>query len=158
MGTVYALLVGIDRYRPPLQRLFGACNDIRDVESYLGEVSAEDVRVRTLRDGEATLDGVVTAFIDHLGQAGAGDSALFWFSGHGSTCPVPPSLWHAEPSGELQVLVCVDSRHGGVPDLVDKDLAVLVDGVADRGAHVVVVLDCCHSSATSSGAGSALPG
>jgi hypothetical protein len=146
MATVYALLVGIDRYRPPLQRLFGAGNDIRDVESYLGEVPAADVRVRTLRDGEATLDGVVTAFTDHLGQAGAGDSALFWFSGHGSTCPVPPSLWHAEPSGELQTLVCADSRHGGVPDLVDKDLAVLVDGVAGRGAHVVVVLDCCHSS------------
>jgi hypothetical protein len=146
MGTVYALLVGIDRYRSPLRPLFGACNDVRAVESYLAQVSGAHVRVRTLCDHEATRDGVVTGFTEHLAQAGTGDSALFWFSGHGSTRSVPPSLWHVEPSGELQTLVCADSRHDGVPDLVDKELALLVAGVAARGAHVAVVLDCCHSS------------
>jgi hypothetical protein len=44
-----------------------------------------------------------------------------------------------------QTLVCSDSRVDGVTDLTDKELSALISRVAARGAHVTVVLDCCHS-------------
>ncbi|MFF5289934.1 caspase family protein [Paractinoplanes globisporus] len=145
MGSVYALLIGIDDYRaaPPLR---GAVNDTAAALAYLrsrvepGELSAVE-----LHDGKATRQAVVEALRDHLGQAGDGDTALLWYSGHGSAGPLPRELWHLEPDGRLQTLVCADSRDGDVPDLYDKELSVLLDRPAAGGAHVAAVLDCCHS-------------
>jgi hypothetical protein len=148
MDCVYALLVGIDDYRPPVPPLRGCGNDVDDAARFLREHSgtAPRVAVVQLRDATATRGAVIEEFRRHLGRAGPGDTALFWFSGHGSTAPVPLRWWHLEPSGRLQTLVCADSRHGGVPDLLDKELAVLLREVAARGAHMAVVLDCCHAA------------
>ena len=79
--------------------------------------------------------------------------ALFYFSGHGSEEPVEERYWHLEPTGRNQTIVCADSRTPGVPDLADKELNELISAVAAGGAHVLVVLDCCHA-----GGGSRDPG
>jgi hypothetical protein len=50
-----------------------------------------------------------------------------------------------EPDRLNETLVLYDSRSEGSWDLADKELATLIDGVAVGGAHVVVLLDCCHS-------------
>jgi hypothetical protein len=149
--TLYALLAGIDAYRFPVPALRGCRNDIQAVHTFLAANHATPARlaVRTLRDGEATRAAVIDGFRSHLGQAGPGDVALFWFSGHGSYLKAPRELWHLEPGGELQTLVCADSRHDGVPDLLDKELSLLISEVAGAGAHVVVVLDSCHSGGAS---------
>ncbi|WP_144081725.1 caspase family protein [Micromonospora wenchangensis] len=145
-GRVFALLVGIDSYRasPPLR---GCGNDVAQVAEFLRvRVPAQrSPSVLALVDHEATRDRVVAGLRDHLGQAGSGDTALFWFSGHGSRAAVPGELWHLEPSGQLQTLVCYDSRHGDVPDLYDKEVSLLLGEVAARDCHVVAVLDSCHS-------------
>ncbi|MEV4521967.1 caspase family protein [Micromonospora tulbaghiae] len=151
MSSLYALLVGINSYRAPdLRRLRGCRNDVGRVEQLLGarNGSGPTARVRTLLDEQATRAAVIAAFREHLGQAGPGDTALFWFSGHGSLSPLPPELWHREPSGWCQTLVCHDSRAGGTgtPDLLDCELRVLISEVASRGVHVAVVLDSCHSA------------
>ncbi|MFE6906700.1 caspase family protein [Streptomyces erythrochromogenes] len=137
--------MGIDAYRVPVPALSGCGNDITEAAAHLRNLLGDRLRLLTLRDGAATLDGIRKAFDQHLGRVRPGDVALFWFSGHGSQAPVPERYWHLEPTGMLQTLVCVDSRHNGVGDLTDKELAHLLDGVSDRGAHVAVVLDCCHS-------------
>ncbi|WP_158581572.1 caspase family protein [Actinomadura spongiicola] len=143
-GLVYALLVGIDAYRPPVPPLAGCGNDSAAAAIFLRTLLGDRLRLVTLRDAAATTGGVRGAFRDHLGLAGPGDVALFWFSGHGSQAPVPEQYWHLEPTGMHQTLVCADSRHEA-DDLTDKELSVLLDTVAERGAHVAVVLDCCHS-------------
>jgi hypothetical protein len=145
--SIYALLVGIDVYRAPLRQLQGGRNDIRRASAYLHANTAPGTRllVEELCDGAATRAAVIDAFRNHLGRAGAGDTALFWFSGHGSSTRVPAPLWHLEPTGEMQTLLCVDSRHDGVPDLLDKELAILIQEVAAGGAHVAVVIDSCHA-------------
>ncbi|HEU5354997.1 MAG TPA: caspase family protein [Actinocrinis sp.] len=145
--TVFALLVGINAYREPLTPLRGTLNDIENAGRYLSTRIANPggLRVLRLRNEEATKSAIVEGFRSHLGQAEPGDSALFWFSGHGSQARVPDYLRHLEPSGMMQTLVCFDSRHGEVTDLVDKELSVLIGEVADRGAHVALVLDCCHA-------------
>jgi hypothetical protein len=147
MARVYALLVGIDNYLAPLPPLQGCRNDVEEVGRFLRDSAAVgDLSVETLCDADATRAAVIDAFRRHLSQAGPGDAALFWFSGHGSTAPVPERWWHLEPSGELQTVLCADSRHNGVPELLDKELAILIREVAARGAHVAMVLDCCHAA------------
>ncbi|BCJ70562.1 hypothetical protein CS0771_01060 [Catellatospora sp. IY07-71] len=146
MDRVYALLVGIDAYPDPVPELFGCVNDVAAAQRHLLDAGTPEGDVRVLVDGEATKTAVVDVFREHLGQAGPGDSALFWYSGHGSTAPVPAAGWHRESSGTtMQTLVCVDSREPGGADLYDKELALLIKEVAARGPHVAVVLDCCHA-------------
>ncbi len=145
---MYALLVAIDEYEPPLTPLHGCRNDIAALELYLG-ARATDTQLRTLIDREATKDAVVAAFREHLGRAGRGDVALFAYAGHGSEEPAPPQLAALEPSGRIQTIVLQDCGRrieGRLRrPLADKELSLLIAEVSSGGAHVVVVLDCCHS-------------
>jgi hypothetical protein len=152
---LYALLVGIDEYPASITSLRGCVNDIEDVYVYLTDAVRFQAHVRKLLNREATCSAVIDGFRRHLSQAGPGDTALFWYCGYGSTLAVPPGWWEVEPNGTtMQTLVCADSRGVGKPhDLLDKHLAILIREVTSRGAHVAVVLDCCHSG----GAGRALP-
>ena len=148
--TVYALLVGINAYIDPLKPLRGSLDDVERAGRYLASRvrGRGNLKLKELCDGDATRSAVVDGFRSHLGQAGPGDAALFWFSGHGSQAPVPPLLAHLEPSGMLQSVVCADSRRDGVTDLFDKEIAILVARIAARGAHAVLVMDCCNADST----------
>src|SRR5580765_799111 len=144
MNRLYALLVGIDTYAAPdLGTLSGCANDVEDALALLDSRATPGTRLcpLVLRDAEATRAAVVDGLRTHLGRAGRDDTALFWFSGHGSQAPVPEWAWFEESTGTLQTLVCADSRVGGVPDLWDKELSALLDIVARRAGHVAVVLD-----------------
>jgi hypothetical protein len=146
---VYALLVGIDAYLPPINPLWGCRNDIAALEQYLRARVGGELALRTLCDEEATRDAVVGGFRDHLAQAGSGDIALFVYAGHGSEEPAPAEVASLEPTGRIQTLMLHDCgrRVGGklLRALADKELAVLLAELAERGPHVAVILDCCHS-------------
>lgn len=146
--TVYALLVGIDLYRPPIPPLCGCVNDIDAVATLLRQLTSDGevaLDLRVLKNAEATYAAIVDAFRGHLGRAGPEDVVLFHFSGHGSQESAPPEFWHLEPDRLNETLVCYDSREEGRWDLADKELAVLIAEVANRGPHVLSCLDCCHS-------------
>lgn len=145
---VYALLVGIDAYPAPTPPLSGCVNDITAVRRLLENRVATDggaLHVRTLLDADATRAAVVAGFREHLARAGADDVALFYYSGHGSQEPAPPQWWDVEPDHQNETLVLADSRLPGGWDLADKELAALLEEVAARRPHLLVVLDCCHS-------------
>ncbi|MCL7380917.1 caspase family protein [Streptomyces sp. 35G-GA-8] len=153
MGTVFILLVGINDYaalRPPADppgpsgapaSLGGCVNDIRAARGWLeGRLGGPPPRILELTDGEATVAAVTDALRSHLGQAGPGDTALFWYAGHGTRfAATERAHLYIEPTGYCQALVCAD----GI--LIDKDLGALLDGVASAGAHTVAVLDSCFS-------------
>ena len=147
--SIYALLVGIDKYEPPVPRLNGCVNDIQAFQELLvaRAAAAGDKleRPSVLLDGQATRQAIIDGFRGHLRQAKAGDVALFYYSGHGSQEKSPPEFWHLEPDRLDETLVCHDSRETGGWDLADKELAQLIAEVAETKAHVVVILDCCHS-------------
>jgi len=148
MNNFYALLVGIDNYPDPAIRLYGCVNDIKAVEEYLRErfVPGQDpARIKILTDAAAARQNVIGTFQQHLGQAQAGDTALFYYAGHGSQEQAPPEFWTIEPDHKNETLVCYDSRTPGGWDLADKELAVLLQQVSSKGVHLAVVLDCCHS-------------
>ncbi|WP_436525425.1 caspase family protein [Actinoplanes sp. HUAS TT8] len=146
MGAVFALLTGIDAYvAKTVPDLRGCRNDVLAAAARLRDGG----RILELHDEDATRAAVIDGIHRHLGQAGPGDTALFWFSGHGSQVRVPAGLQHLETGPMMQTLVCADSRTPGVPDLLDKELSLLLDEIAGRGAHVAVVLDSCHSEGAS---------
>ncbi|GAB2715378.1 caspase family protein [Streptomyces bullii] len=147
MRTLYALFVGIDDY--PGAPLRGCVNDVRAAESWLRRYDGLDTRIRTLHDEHATRAAVLAGIESHLGRGGPGDTALLWFSGHGSQSPTDAP---SEATGWSQALVCHDSLGvGGQPLLQDTELGAFLDRIAARGTHVVAVLDCCHSGGATRG-------
>jgi hypothetical protein len=143
---VYALLVGIDEYPAPVPPLRGCVNDISAVEHLLKKRLAADEYLppKVLKNAEATRQAVIDGFM-RLRGAGPDDVALFYYCGHGSQERTPPEFWHLEPDRLDETIVCYDSRLADKFDLADKELAKLIAGVAAGGAHVLVILDCCHS-------------
>ena len=141
MNRVHALLTGINAY--PADRctpLKGCLNDIEAAEEMLLRRAGGRLELRKLLDGDATVTGVEAAVRGHLGRAGPGDTALFWFSGHGTEKPATErEHLDVEATGHYQALVCVDGL------LIDKRLGALLDEVAANGAHTVAVLDCCYA-------------
>ncbi|BCJ76946.1 hypothetical protein CS0771_64900 [Catellatospora sp. IY07-71] len=145
MPKVHALLVGIDRYKLPELDLQGCVNDVDLAEALLRDrVAPGDLVVERLLDEQATRAGIIEAFRRHLGGLGPGDIALFWYSGHGSTAPLPEEIWYAESAGMCQTVVCHDSR-ADVADLYDKELGILAHEVVTTGAQLVTIMDSCHS-------------
>lgn len=144
-GHVSALVVGIDDYPDPPHRLSGCVNDARAVAAFLRAHLQEKLRLSLLLNAEASREAVVDGFRRHLGQAGAGDTAFFFFAGHGSQERAPEVFWTIEPDHLDETLVCHDSRQPGGWDLADKELALLLRELAGRQPHTLVVLDCCHS-------------
>ncbi|MFD8079200.1 caspase family protein [Streptomyces sp. NPDC059718] len=141
MRTVHALFVGIDEY--PVQRLSGCVRDVSAAEEWLRDRSGVPHEIRRLHNAEATRAAVLAGVKCHLGRARPQDTALLWFSGHGSSRPTADPR---EGTGKSQALVCHDSlEEGGQALLHDGELGALLDAVAARGTHVVAVLDCCFS-------------
>lgn len=145
-GHLYALLVGIGAYPAPVPPLAGCVNDVRTMAEVLrGRVEPADLSTLVLTDGQATREAVLSALPGHLGAAGPDDTALFYFSGHGSRQAAPPERWAGEPDHRNETIVCVDSRQPGSWDIADTELAAHIAQIAATGCHVLVVLDCCHS-------------
>jgi pimeloyl-ACP methyl ester carboxylesterase len=145
-STVYALLVGIDRYEPPVPSLSGCVADIEAMETFLRErIQREKCQIITLKNEQATYAAVTQAFLSHLGNAKKDDVALFYYSGHGSQAPTAPEFWYLEPDRLDETLVCYDSRTPGKYDLADKEISKLIADVAKKDLHIVVLLDSCHS-------------
>jgi Caspase domain len=99
MKTIYAVLIGIDDSRPPVPKLRGRVNDIREMRQYLevrvdpgGKPLEDALKIEALEDSEATQDAVLRAFREHLGQAGPDDVALFCNSDHGLQEPATETV------------------------------------------------------------------
>lgn len=147
MGTVYALLTGINTYTAGrCTPLAGCLNDIEAAEEMLLRRAGGRLELSKSLNGDATVSAVETAIRRHLGQAGPGDTALFWFSGHGTEKPATERVHlDIEATGRYQALVCADGL------LVDKRLGALLNEVAAGGAHTVAVLDCCYAGGATRG-------
>ena len=156
----FALLVGIDRYANPHQapHLRGCVADVEGTYTLLTNrfgVPAEQIRMLTARldrpDDPATLPtraNIIAGWQEHFAQAGSGDVVFFHYSGHGSQAR---SADPNEPDGYDETIVPHDSRTRGVYDLADKELATLIHAVEERGAQVLVFLDCCHAGSGTRG-------
>ena len=152
-----ALLIGIDDYtastlpqvadRPDRERgwpdLRGAANDVALLEEMLvlryGFLRKDVV---TLKNQQATRAAILAAIEQHLVRpARKGDVIFYYFAGHGSQVPNPRS---DELDRLDESIVPADSRRGA-DDIRDKELRPLFNRILDRGAHLTLLLDHCHS-------------
>ncbi len=143
---MWALLVGIDRFAAQ-NDLDGCGNDVGAMYGLLTSGYGLDADcVRVLRDEEATRQGIIDAFFEHLidnPQIERGDQIIFHFSGHGANMLDPLG---ASPTGYIESLVAHDSGLDGVFNIPDTTVAALLELLSHaKGDNITVILDCCHS-------------
>lgn len=156
--TRRALIVGIDKYfrvnaDDRAGRLHGAVNDARGIQSVLiANFGFKPEDIVFLPDELATRERIVKELREHLvGKAEEGDLSLFYFAGHGSWLNNQRSR---EGDKMDETIVPVDANRG-VPDITDKQLAILFNAVLlDKKARLIALFDSCHSGSVARG----LPG
>lgn len=164
--TIHALLIGINAY--PSAPLHGCVNDALAVGTFFrnacaqagyrwrpayllapGEQDLPAVEAAEVENqGMPTRSGIIAAFDHFMGaEVQPEDICLVYFSGHGSQEPAAPEFRHLKADGNIETLVCLDSRQPGGRDLVDKEIAGLLWRITRKHpeAQVLVIMDCCHS-------------
>jgi hypothetical protein len=151
-----ALLIGINDYRandgiekPEFFDLAGCRNDVALMRGLLERSGFGDIRV--LEDSQASRQGILDAFAALERDVGKGDTVFFHFSGHGAQA----EDFDDETVDSLdETLMPYDARMPGVKDIVDDEIGAWLDRLRAKGAaHLVVVLDCCHSGSGTRGLG-----
>ncbi len=145
-GKIYALIIGIDDYPAPVPKLSGCIHDANAMKAYLeNRFPKESLSIKTLFDKDANRLNILQLFESHLGKAEKDDFAIFFYAGHGSQEKAHEAFWSIEPDKKNETLVCWDSRIEDGMDLADKELATLMDLVAEKCDNLVIIVDACHS-------------
>ena len=144
MPARYALLIGINRYTQiPNVDLAGCVNDMELMRSLLTDrfgFPAE--HTRTLRNEEATQEGIRGALDELAAAAGKDDVVVLFYAGHGSRMNDPH-----QPGGFIESMVSSDSGRGEQPnrDILDWEIDQWVQRVNEKTDFVTLIFDCCHS-------------
>jgi hypothetical protein len=147
-----AFLVGINDYKA-VTDLRGCVNDVERMRTVLvNRFGFADADIVVLKDKDATREAILRTFRTHLiDQAAAGTIVVFHYSGHGSR--MTDQSGDEREDGWDETIVPHDSRQGGVVDITDDDLNVLMTDLVKKTTNVTAILDSCHSgSATRGGA------
>jgi len=152
MPKLHALLIGINEYAPGsgVRNLSGCVNDVKAMQAFLEKHYTNlQPNIRTVLNEQATREGVIKAFREHLTgpQIKAGDQVLFYFSGHGSYGPTAPEFAYNNPSKQDETMVCYDSRVRGKQDLADKERGALLAEIPVH-AQVTLIIDSCHAASS----------
>ncbi len=140
---LYAVIIGIDKYKDPSNNLELAAKDAKDIHTFLNERKHlfANIRTKLLLDKEATRAGVLGALKDHLQQARSGDIVLIYLSGHGSPDKKTPGKYYFWPHD-----VDENDLSGTAVWMNDPDLLGKI-----RSERVLLVADACHSGGYLSG-------
>ena len=152
---LYLLAVGVNEFLANgVSNLNGCENDAKAIYDYL-EGSSKNTEFefdgKMLLSKDATKANLVQHFEEHLGQAGAEDVAVFYFSGHGAEEKADEVFHRFSMSENLTTVVCHDSRTANVTDFADKEIRYLVNKISGKeegNPHFVLIMDSCHSGGT----------
>jgi hypothetical protein len=156
-----ALLIGINDYTashlpvvgtPAPNRdwpnLAGAVNDVNAMRELLPLLHAFESRdVAVLTDQSATRAAILAAAQQLAARAEKEDVVFFYFAGHGAQ--VRNSL-SDEPDKLDESIIPADSCRGAA-DIRDKELRRIFNAILDRGAHLTILIDACHSGSGARG-------
>lgn len=152
-----ALLVGINQY-PNSKRFRDLSGCVQDVELQKNllkyRFGFQDSDILTLTNAQATRQGIVEAFNQHLiQQAKPGDVVVFHFSGHGSLVddpsPIDPNFTYNGtfvPADDSPL-----EQQGIVSDIMGQTMFLLMYALGQKTENVTMVLDSCHSGAGTRG-------
>ena len=167
-GAQRAFVVGIDTYMPPKGKTFkypnrggyfsdlkGASADAAGVHALLiARYGFEPSSAKLVQNRNATRAAILGGLNDHLAAAAKGDTAFFFYAGHGSQVKNSKTK---ERDKIDESIVPADSWDG-VADIRDKEMARIFHKILDKGIRLVVIFDSCHSGSASRGPGGTADG
>lgn len=159
MATKRALVIGIGAY--PAETGWAAIhgdNDVAIAVDYLQQAGFESAHIATLLDEQATYQGIQSAFLALIEQAGEGDLVYIHFSGHGqriTDVDGDEAIRNPKRAGYDEAWIPYDAHaiykegvyegeHHLVDDEINGYLAQLRGKIGKEG-KIIVVADACHS-------------
>lgn len=141
-ANIYALVIGIDQYTPPIHNLEGAVNDAKMIAQALKAVGVEEVTLLT--NTEASRDAIYHAWQALVAQAKAGDTIIFTYAGHGAQHPERVKGTEVDGKDEFFVLSGFSEQGPSTYErIIDDDLQAWFSAVPQL--NIVLVSDSCHS-------------
>jgi hypothetical protein len=160
-----ALLIAIDDYGAPhcdtravdeggrkVCNLYGCKNDAASMKGIITTKFKFPAQgVAELYDQAASRNNIISAIKALLARSKAGDIAFIYYAGHGSQTRNSSSNAMREQDRMDESIVPADTKKKGILDIRDKELAALFNQYLDKGIHLTVIFDCCHSASMSRG-------
>lgn len=144
-----AVLVGINNYPDPDDKLNGCINDITDMATFIcKERKFKMTDVRLLSDGRATKVNIIERLNWMVKSAKPGDQLLFHYSGHGAQMTTRSKT--GEPDKLDEVICPYDFDWTDKTALRDKEFARIFATVP-KGVDFIWISDSCHSADLSRG-------
>jgi hypothetical protein len=150
-----ALLVGINEYPDPRNRLEGCVNDVFLMSAVLQESGFAPEDIRVVLDDRATADGILERLQWLLEGVEAGDQRFFFYSGHGAQLPA------YAPDGKINhidsCLVPYDFKWTRETAITDDRFVDLYSQLS-YDARLMIMLDSCYSGGMTRGGGTLVRG
>lgn len=137
-----ALLVGINDYPRPEDRLEGCLNDVFLMSSLLQEHGFDPEDIRVVLDDRATAQGIRDRLEWLLDDAEDGHQRFFYYSGHGTQ--IPRYGLDGKIADLNECLVPHDFAWTPESALLDDQFYDLYSQLP-YPSHFMAVFDCCHS-------------
>jgi hypothetical protein len=137
-----ALLVGINAYPDPKNRLEGCVNDVFLMSSVLQECGFAPEEVRVVLDERATTSAILERFHWLLDEVPSGAERVLFYSGHGAQIPTYDLRGEVDHLDEC--LVPYDFDWSPAHAIRDNQFAELYSQLP-YDSRFVAVFDCCHS-------------
>lgn len=150
-----ALLIGINDYPQPENRLNGCVNDVFQMSAMLQERGYQPEEIRVVLDARATTRGVMDRLKWLLEDVRAGDERVLFYSGHGAQVAALDA--DGEPDHKDETLVTYDFDWSGNTGISDDMLSQLYANLPYE-ARFSIILDCCHSGGIARAGGVAVRG
>jgi uncharacterized protein len=133
-GNYYALVIGINDYKPPLSRLKTAVNDAQAMGNLLHDRFG--FQVTYLLDRNATRFNILDALSHYRNSLMQNDNLLIYYAGHG----------YSDRDAEKAYWLPVDADSATSPNrIIADDLTTGVRVLPSR--HVLIISDSCYSGA-----------
>lgn len=135
--NAHALIMAIGEYQGSIPALKGVAFDVASATEIARRMGVPAGNIRTLRDGELTLDGMRRALDELEGRLGGGDQVFIYYSGHGGRQLLPEA-----GAGErcAESLISIDGQ-----GFTDVEMEERLRRVAQRAQKTIVLIDACHS-------------
>lgn len=137
-----ALLIGINDYINPEDRLEGCVNDVFTMSAVLQECGFAPDEVRTCLDRRATAAAILDRMAWLVDDIKPGDERVFYYSGHGAQMPVYGPT--DEPDRLVETLVPCDFDWTPETSITDEHIYALYSQLP-YDTRLAMIFDCCHS-------------
>ena len=137
-----ALLVGINDYPNPADRLSGCVNDVFTMSAVLQECGFPADSIRTCLNERATAAAILERLNWLLRDARSGDELVFYYSGHGTR--VPEYGLFEEADRLTETLVPWDFDWTAERSVSDEQIFALYSQLP-YDTRLVLIFDCCHA-------------